>query len=207
MFEAVLKGKRSAVAGVVSEALNSGREPGDILNESLLPAINKVGELFDKKKYFLPQLIASGEAMKNGIDVLEPLLGNAGADNDEKPAVVIGTVAGDIHDIGKNLVIMMLKNYGFNVIDLGKDVSKETFVDAAVKHKAGIIAMSALMTTTMREMKNVIEYAKEKGYAGEYMIGGAVITPDYAREIGARYSADAAEAVKVAKEICGGESK
>ncbi len=166
-----------------------------------------MGELFDKKKYFLPQLIASGEAMKNGIDVLEPLLGDGQNSEEEKPAVVIGTVAGDIHDIGKNLVILMLKNYGFNVIDLGKDVSKEAFLNAALEHKAGIIAMSALMTTTMREMKNVIDYAKEKGYGGEYMIGGAVITPDYACEIGAFYSADAAEAVKVAKEICEGESR
>ena len=144
--------------------------------------------------------------MKNGIEVIEPLL-QSGDDKDEKKdIVIIGTVAGDIHDIGKNLVTLMLKNYGFQVYDLGKDVPKEVFLENALNHNAAIIGMSALMTTTMREMKNVVEYCRGNGYEGEFMIGGAVITPDYAEEIGAFYSADAAEAVKVAKRIVTGRT-
>ena len=201
VFEAVVKGKRSLVPTLVKEALERKEKPGDILNNSLLPAINKVGELFDKKKYFLPQLIASGEAMKNGVDILEPYLRKDRSSSKGAPNIVIGTVKGDIHDIGKNLVILMLKNHGFNVTDLGKDVSKEEFLEASLKYKADIIGMSALMTTTMTEMKNVIDYTRKNGYKGKYMIGGAVITDEYAGEIGATYSSDAADAVRVAKEI------
>ncbi len=201
VFEAVLKGKRETIVGTVEEALKVGRGAESILHESLLPAINEVGVLFDKKKYFLPQLIASGEAMKNAVGRIEPLLA-AGRKSDEKmPTVVIATVKGDIHDIGKNLVVLMMKNYGFNVIDLGKDVPREEIVKAAIENHADIVAMSALMTTTMREMKNVIDYAKAEGLKCRFMVGGAVITPDYAEEIGAVYSSDAADAVKVAKEI------
>lgn len=144
--------------------------------------------------------------MKNGIEVIEPLLQSGDNKDEEKDIVIIGTVAGDIHDIGKNLVTLMLKNYGFQVYDLGKDVPKEVFLKNALNHNAAIIGMSALMTTTMREMKNVVEYCRGKGYAGEFMVGGAVITPDYAEEIGAFYSADAAEAVKVAKRIVTGRT-
>ena len=201
IFEAVVKGKRSLVPALVKEALERGDKSSDILNNSLLPARNKVGELFDKKKYFLPQLIASGEAMKNGVDILEPYLRKGSSSSKGAPNIVIGTVKGDIHDIGKNLVILMLKNHGFNVTDLGKDVSKEEFLKASVKYKADIIGMSALMTTTMTEMKNVIDYTKKNGYKGKYMVGGAVITGEYAEEIGATYSTDAADAVRAAKEI------
>ncbi len=201
VFEAVLKGKRGEIGSIVRDSLKEGKDPGEILNMSLLPAINRVGELFDEKRYFLPQLIASGEAMKNGIEILEPYLRAAGDEEGDKMSIVIGTVSGDIHDIGKNLVVMMLKNYGFDVTDLGKDVSKEAFYEAAVEHNAGIIAMSALMTTTMREMKNVIDYCQSRGYKGLFMVGGAVITDDYAHEIGASFSKDAADAVKVAKSI------
>jgi len=165
-----------------------------------------VGELFDKKKYFLPQLIASGEAMKNGIEVIEPLLQRDSGGDDKKDIIIIGTVSGDIHDIGKNLVTLMLKNHGFKVFDLGKDVAKEVFLENALNHNAAIIGMSALMTTTMREMGNVVEYCRENGYKGDFMVGGAVITQDYAEEIGAFYSADAADAVKVAKKIIGGKT-
>ena len=165
----------------------------------LLPAINEVGELFDKGKYFLPQLIGSAEAMKNAIEVLEPLLLNE-SDAENMPVVVIATVEGDIHDIGKNLVALMLKNYGFRVIDLGKDVPKEEIIKAAKENDAKIIALSALMTTTMQRIREVIAYAHEQKVNAKIMIGGAVITQEYADEIGADgYSRDAAEAVKVAK--------
>ena len=207
LHNAVMKGNRSGIARLTQRALDAGEEPSALLNEILLPAINEVGELFDKGKYFLPQLIASAEAMKNAIDILEPLLLKANADED-MPVVVIATVEGDIHDIGKNLVALMLKNYGFKVIDLGKDVPKEKIIEAALENNAQIIALSALMTTTMQRMKEVVLYAKEKKVPAKIMIGGAVITQEYADEIGADgYSRDAAEAVRLAKRLIGCETR
>ena len=207
LHNAVMKGNRSGIARLTQRALDAGEEPSALLNEILLPAINEVGELFDKGKYFLPQLIASAEAMKNAIDILEPLLLKANSDED-MPVVVIATVEGDIHDIGKNLVALMLKNYGFKVIDLGKDVPKEKIIEAALENNAQIIALSALMTTTMQRMKEVVLYAKEKKVPAKIMIGGAVITQEYADEIGADgYSRDAAEAVRLAKRLIGCETR
>ena len=198
---AVLKGNRSNILTYVKEALEQNEQPKTILDEALLPAINEVGILFDKGKYFLPQLIASAETMKTAIEYLEPLMLKEG--NTEKlPVVVIATVEGDIHDIGKNLVALMLKNYGFRVIDLGKDVPKELIIQKAIEEKAAIIALSALMTTTMQEMREVIRYAREQKVTARIMIGGAVITQDYADEIEADgYSRDAAEAVRVAQKM------
>ena len=171
------------------------------MDDVLLKAINEVGELFDKGKYFLPQLIASAEAMRSSIEYLEPMLMTAHAGR-AMPTVVIATVEGDIHDIGKNLVALMLKNYGFQVIDLGKDVPKEKIIEAARAHHAQVIALSALMTTTMQQMRHVIEYAKEQEVDAKIIVGGAVITQEYADEIGADgYSKDAAEAVKLTKRI------
>ena len=199
--EDVLKGNKKRITEDTKQALDSNLAPGRILNEILLPAINEVGDLFDKGKYFLPQLIASAEAMKIAIEYLEPLLQEL-SDRKEMPTVVIATVEGDIHDIGKNLVALMLKNHGFQVIDLGKDVPKEKIIEAAKESHASIIALSALMTTTMQEMRKVIAYAKEQGVDAKVIIGGAVITQDYADEIGADgYSKDAADAVKLAKRI------
>ena len=141
--------------------------------------------------------------MKASIEYMEPVLLKANTGQD-MPTVVIATVEGDIHDIGKNLVALMLKNHGFQVVDLGKDVPREVIAGEAVKHRAKIIALSALMTTTMQEMKRVVDYAREQKLDTKIMIGGAVITADYAREIGAdAYSADAAQAVKVAKKLLG----
>ena len=201
--EAVLKGKRKIAEDLTKKALEAGNSPQELLHGQLLPAINEVGELFDKGKYFLPQLIASAETMKLCIGILEPLL-LKDQTSEKMPVVVIATVAGDIHDIGKNLVALMLKNYGFQVIDLGKDVPKEKIIEATIEHNAQIIALSALMTTTMQEMRNVVEYAKEKGVTAKIMIGGAVITQDYADEIHADgYSRDAADAVRLAKRLVG----
>lgn len=198
---AVLKGNKKGMAELTKSALADGEKPQEILNAVLLPAINEVGELFDRGKYFLPQLIAGAEAMKNAIEVLEPLLTSEHGKKD-MPVVVIATVEGDIHDIGKNLVALMLKNYGFQVIDLGKDVPKEKIIRAAKENHAQIIALSALMTTTMQQMRHVVEYAKEQGVNARIMIGGAVITQEYADEIGADgYSKDAAEAVKLAQKL------
>lgn len=199
--KAVMKGNRNGISALTKEALAKGEDPSGLLNEVLLPAINEVGELFDKGKYFLPQLIGSAEAMKNAIEVLEPLLLKE-TDAVNMPVVVIATVEGDIHDIGKNLVALMLKNYGFKVIDLGKDVPKEEIIRAARENNAQIIALSALMTTTMQRMREVIDLAKQEKIDAKVMIGGAVITQDYADEIGADgYSKDAADAVKLAQKL------
>jgi 5-methyltetrahydrofolate--homocysteine methyltransferase len=201
LYHCVLKGNRGGIAAQTREALAQGEEPRALLHEALLPAINEVGELFDKGKYFLPQLIASAEAMKNAIGVLEPLLLKE-RNGDGMPVVVIATVEGDIHDIGKNLVVLMLKNYGFQVIDLGKDVSGEEIIRAARENDADIIALSALMTTTMQRMREVVARVREENLKTKVMIGGAVITQEYADEIGADgYSADAAEAVKLAQRL------
>ena len=201
VYADVMKGNGKSIVEDTKQALAEGHEAKELLDQVLLKAINDVGELFDKGKYFLPQLIASAEAMKLSIEYLEPLLaqGNSGED---MPTVVIATVEGDIHDIGKNLVALMLKNYGFQVIDLGKDVPKEKIIEAAKEHHAQVIALSALMTTTMQQMKHVIQYAKEKEVNAKIIIGGAVITQEYADEIGADgYSKDAADAVKVTKKL------
>ncbi len=198
----VLTGSKRSIVKNTEKAVNMGIEPRVILDTVLMPAINEVGDLFDKGKYFLPQLIAGAEAMKLSIAYLEPLLKGSDDDGKELPSIVIATVHGDIHDIGKNLVALMLKNYGFNVIDLGKDVPKEEIVKAAKENNASIIALSALMTTTMKEMRNVVDLAHEENLDSKIIIGGAVVTPDYAEEIGADgYSSDAADAVRLVKQI------
>lgn len=198
---AVLKGNRNGIVKITKEALESGEKPAELLNQVLLPAINQVGEYFDQGKYFLPQLIASAEAMKNSIEILEPLL-QTGSAGEEMPVVVIATVEGDIHDIGKNLVALMLKNHGFHVIDLGKDVPQAKILETAREHHAEFIALSALMTTTMQRMREIVAAAKQEGITAKIIIGGAVITQEYADEIGADgYSKDAADAVKLAKSL------
>ncbi len=203
VYEAVLKGNRSSIAGITKDALDAGEDPQVLLNDALIPAINEVGKRFDSGKYFLPQLIGSAEAMKLSIEVLEPLLASDAAEG-EKAVVVIATVEGDIHDIGKNLVAMMLKNYGFDVVDLGKDVPCDEILRVAKERKADIICLSALMTTTMQRMKDVVEAVKQEGLSVKVMVGGAVVTQEYADEIGADgYSRDASEAVKVARKLLG----
>lgn len=203
VYEAVLKGNRKGIVSLAKEALAAGCAPQDILNGSLIPAINEVGERFNQQKYFLPQLIASAEAMKTAVEYLEPLL-SENAQVEKNGVVVIATVAGDIHDIGKNLVALMLKNYGFDVHDLGKDVPTEDIIRAAGEVDADIIAVSALMTTTMLEMKEVVRQRDKAGLRAKVMIGGAVITQSYCDEIHADgYSKDAQEAVTLALKLVG----
>lgn len=201
VFEAVLKGNKSVILDEVKKSLDAGEKPGEIINQHLIPAINEVGVLFDKQKYFLPQLISSANTMKQAIEYLEPML--AGDESGkEMPTLVIATVEGDIHDIGKNLVVLMLKNYGYRVIDLGKDVPADLIVDTAVKEGAALIGLSALMTTTMMRMKDVVELAKERGCTSKIIVGGAAITPSFADEIGADgYSKDAADCVKLVEKL------
>lgn len=199
----VLKGKSKAIENHLEAALKQGTDASVILNEVLIPAINLVGQYFSQQKYFLPQLILSADTMRRAVDLLEPeiLKKNAGVMG---PTVVIATVKGDVHDIGKNLVAMMMKNYGFHVIDLGKDVDKETIIDAARKHQAQIIALSALMTTTMQYMKEVIDYAAEENIRAKIIVGGAAVTKQYAEKIGADgYSEDAVGAVRLVQELLG----
>ena len=200
LFENVLKGNKRTMIDDVKEFLTQGNEPQSIIEEHLIPAINQVGVLFDQKKYFLPQLISSAEAMETAISYVEPMLPRA--EGGSMATIVVATVEGDIHDIGKNLVVLMLKNYGYNVIDLGKDVPKEEIVATAIREHAAIIGLSALMTTTMMRMKDVVEYAKEQNCTAKIIIGGAVITQSFADEIGADgYSKDAAEACRVVERL------
>lgn len=201
IFQAVLKGSKGSILDEVKKVIDAGKKPDEIINESLIPAINEVGELFNKKKYFLPQLIGSANTMKHAIDYLEPLL-EKNDTGENMPTLVIATVEGDIHDIGKNLVVLMLKNYGYNVIDMGKDVPCEDIVNKAIEENAAVIGLSALMTTTMLRMKDVIELCKEKDCSSKVIIGGACITQSYADEIGADgYSKDAAECVKLVEKL------
>lgn len=204
LFQTVLKGNRRNILDLTETALQEtsygateAERASKILNTDLIPAINRVGELFEQKKYFLPQLIASAETMEMSMKRLEPLLLTEGGQKRGK--VIIATVKGDIHDIGKNLVALMLKNYGFEVIDMGKDVESEAIIEKAKETRADLIALSALMTTTMTRMKEVVELKNEAGLSAKVIIGGAVTTEDYAKEIGADgYSKDAQDAVKVA---------
>lgn len=201
LFMSVVKGKSGQVLSLVEKELNNGVKPADIIDTHLIPAINYVGKLFEEKKYFLPQLIASAETMEMAITKLEPLLAKERG-NEKLATIVMATVKGDIHDIGKNLVVLMLKNYGYEVIDLGKDVEVQEIIDVAKEKNASVIGLSALMTTTMMEMKNVVEQARKQGIQAKILIGGAVVTEGFAKEIGAdAYSEDAQDAVKVVNQL------
>lgn len=194
--ECVVKGKKEQIVTEIQSLIDGGVDPQVIIEEHLIKGINVVGDLYDKKKYFLPQLIAGANAMEIGMKHIEPLL--ASEDSESKGTIVIATVEGDIHDIGKNLVALMLKNYGYNVIDLGKDVPASVIIDKAVEVDADIIGLSALMTTTMMRMDDVVKLAKEKGCRAQIIIGGACINESFKDEINADgYSADAADCVKL----------
>lgn len=203
LMECVVKGSQKKIIPLLDEALGEGKKPGALIDEELIPGIAEVGRLFDKQVYFLPQLIASAETMKKGIDYLEPLLAKERS-GEVLATIVLATVEHDIHDIGKNLVALMLKNYGYRVIDLGKDVPAETIVKAVKEENAAIIGLSALMTTTMMEMKKVVELVRKEGLATKVIVGGAVITQGFADEIGADgYSKDAQEAVALVQGLLG----
>ncbi len=198
--EAVLKGKKEVIVSLLERAINNGRDPFEIVNQEMIPAINIVGEKYEKREYFLPQLILSAETMKKGFEYLKPLLKK---DEDEPgPTVVMATVEGDIHDIGKNIVCLMLKNHGFNVVDMGKDVPANKIVDTAKKHKAKVIGLSALMTTTMVKMEETINLIKKNNLPCRVMVGGAVVTPAYAEKIKADgFAEDAVSAVRIAGKL------
>jgi len=198
--EALIRGDRDTVADLVQKALDEGVDAEAILNEGLVAGMDVVGRKFRNNEFYVPEVLIAARAMNAGMELLEPILAEAGA----KPAgvVVLGTVKGDLHDIGKNLVGMMLKGGGFKVVDAGIDVAPERFVQLAQQNDAQLIGLSALLTTTMTQMPNVIEALKEAGLDAKVMIGGAPITQEYADEIGADgYAPDAASAVDLARQL------
>ncbi len=201
--EAVVRGDKAALDAMLEDALEQGRSASDILDVDLIPGIMDVGGKYERKEYFLPQLLLSAETMRRGFDRLEPLLAESGRES-SGPTVVMATVEGDIHDIGKNIVCLMLSNYGMKVVDLGKDVPAEAIVDAAVRENADLIGLSALMTTTMVRMEDTIRLVEERGCRAKVFVGGAVVTDAFASSIGAAgRAADAVEAVREAKRILG----
>jgi len=198
----VINGKANEAKEAVAKALEEGVPVQDILNKGLIAGMNVVGEKFKNNEFYVPEVLIAARAMKWGMEVLEPKLKDAGV----KPIanIALGTVKGDLHDIGKNLVAMMLQGAGFNVVDLGIDVPPEKFVEAAKNHGCQLVGLSALLTTTMPQMKNVVEALKEAGVDAKVIIGGAPVTQNYADEIGADgYAPDAATAVDVCKRLIG----
>jgi 5-methyltetrahydrofolate--homocysteine methyltransferase len=203
LYDSVVNGEIEEVADGVNTLLAADIPADKILNEALIPAMSEVGRLFEEQEYYVPEMLISAKAMQGGLAILKPLLVAAGAV--AGPKVAFGTVKGDLHDIGKNLVIMMLEGAGFQVTDLGVDVQPDKFI-AAVKDGAQIIGMSAMLTTTMPNMKVTIDALKEAGVRDQVkiMIGGAPLTQAYADQIGADgYSQDASAAVRRAKELLG----
>ena len=201
--ELLQKGRAPMVKEKVQAALDEGIDAKSILDEGLLSGMSVIGEKFKNNEVFVPEVLIAARAMNMGVSVLKPYLAEAGVET--KGTAVIGTVKGDLHDIGKNLVKMMLEGKGINVIDLGTDVAPETFVDAAIENNAKIICCSALLTTTMGEMKNVVEMAIAKGIRDDVkiMIGGAPVTQEFCDSIGADcYTSDAASASDAALSFC-----
>jgi len=200
--EDVINGDMNGARDHVNQALGEGNAPGAILKEALIPAMDEVGARFEKGDFFVPEMLIAARAMKAGIEILKPLLTESGVESAGK--VVIGTVKGDLHDIGKNLVGLMLEGGGFEVIDLGTDVSVEKFTEAVRSEKPQILGMSALLTTTMSSAAEVIQSLEKEGLRDQIkvMFGGAPVTQAYVEQIGADgYAPDAAVAVKKAREL------
>jgi len=199
--ESIIKGNAPKVKELVKKAIDEGQDVKKVLNGGLIAGMNVVGEKFKKNEFYVPEVLIAARAMKSGMEIIKPIL----ADKDVKGlgTIVLGTVRGDLHDIGKNLVGMMLEGGGFEVVDLGVDVSPEKFVEATKEKKAQLIGLSALLTTTMVSMKEVVETVRKSGLKDvKIMIGGAPVTQSYAEEIGADgYAPDAASAVDKAKEL------
>jgi len=204
IYTAVLEGDANAVKELVQQGIEEGLEAQTLLNEGLIAAMNEVGRLFEEGEYFVPEMLVSARAMQAGMNLLRPIL----VEQDVKPMgrVVIGTVKGDLHDIGKNLVGMMLEGAGFEVIDLGMDVPEEKFLRAIEEHQPHLVGLSALLTTTMGNMKTTIEAIKAAGLRErvKIMLGGAPVTQTFAAQIGADgYAPDASQAVTLAKRLMG----
>jgi 5-methyltetrahydrofolate--homocysteine methyltransferase len=202
LFEAILNGDAKTSAAVTREALASGSDPMDLITGYMVPAMDEVGKRFECEDYFVPELLLAGRAMKASMELMRPLLAQQGVEPIGR--VVIGTVKGDLHDIGKNLVASMLEGGGFEVIDLGADVAPEVFVETARAKKAGLIALSALLTVTMNSMRTTIQAFEKAGTRGQVkvMVGGAPVTQQFADEIGADgFSENASSAVALARKL------
>ena len=200
LAEAIINGDQNSAVELTNSALGEGTAPKDVLDEGLIAGMDVIGERFKKNEVYIPEVLIAARAMKSAMEILEPELIKAGVEPVGK--LLIGTVSGDLHDIGKNLVAMMLKGAGFNVIDLGVDIPAEKFVEQAKSSGADLIGMSALLTTTMPSMEKTISALKEAGISAKIMIGGAPVTQGYADKIGADgYSPDAASAVDLAKQL------
>jgi len=195
MQDALMAGRKAEVEALVDKALAEGTPAADILNQGLIPGMARLGVQFKNNEVFIPEVLVAARAMNAGLAKLEPRLAQAGVK--PKGIVVIGTVKGDLHDIGKNLVAMMLRGNGYKIVDLGVDVAPEKYLEAAKAHGAGAIALSALLTTTMVQMKAVVEAVEKAGLAVPVVVGGAPVTREYAGQIRARgYAPDAASAVE-----------
>jgi corrinoid protein of di/trimethylamine methyltransferase len=200
IFNAVLAFDIAAVKAKTQIEVDAGTDIQSILNDGLISAMDDVGEKFSAGELFVPEMLMAAQAMKGGLEILQPLL--ASGQSTSKGTVVIGTVKGDLHDIGKNLVSMMMEGAGFEVVDLGVDVDSEAFVKTAAEKGAKVIALSALLTTTMPAMEKTVKAVKEAGMSVKTIIGGAPVTQAFADQIGADgYSADAPGAVKLVKQI------
>ena len=187
-----------------TEELLEDHEELEIVNEYLIPALDVVGQKYEKGELFLPQLIQSAETVKMAFEVIKARISSNSDKSISKGKIVLATVKGDVHDIGKNIVKVILENYGYEVIDLGKDVPIETVVEAAFKHKVKLVGLSALMTTTIKSMEATIKALKDKGYEGKILVGGAVLTEEYAKMINADfYAKDAKESAEIAKKVFG----
>ena len=202
LFDAIVDGKAELAKSLVEAELKAGTDPTALIAATMIPAMDEVGKLFEQEEYFVPELLLAGRAMKSAMEPLRPLLGASGA----KPVgvVVAGTVKGDLHDIGKNLVVSMLEGAGFQVVDAGVDVSPQQFVAAIREHNAGIVCLSALLTVTMTAMKSTVEAIKDAGLrkSVKILVGGAPLNEKYAHEIGADgYGASATDAVTLARDL------
>ncbi len=198
--EMLQKGRAKAVVKLVQEALDEGIDANVILKDALLNAMNEVGIKFKNEEIFVPEVLISARAMNKGVDILKPYLSNE--DDSVKGSVVLGTVKGDLHDIGKNLVRIMMEGKGITVCDLGTDVPAEKFIEEAIANDVDVICCSALLTTTMPEMKRVVDMVKEKNLDVKVMIGGAPVTQAYCDQIGAdAYTDDATSASEVAAQF------
>ena len=204
LAEAVIRGDREAVSSLTQAAVSEGVSAEQIINEGLIAGMAVVGDKFKKNEFYVPEVLIAARAMHAGMDIIKPLLAESGVQ--PRGTIAIGTVKGDLHDIGKNLVAMMMEGGGFEVLDLEVDVAPEKFVEAVKDKGAQVVALSALLTTTMPSMKDTIEALKEAGVRDsvKVMIGGAPVTQNYADEIGADgYAPDAASAVDKANELLG----
>ncbi|MFP3896498.1 MAG: corrinoid protein [Anaerolineales bacterium] len=204
IFQGILKGQMEDVEEAVATALAEGTKAGELLDEAMIPAMAEVGRLFEANEYYVPEMLISARAMKAGLAILRPTL--VEEDIEPKGKVVLGTVKGDLHDIGKNLVSIMIEGAGFEIIDLGVDVSPEDFVQAAQENEADAIGLSALLTTTMPSMQDTVEALEEAGMRDKVkvVIGGAPVTQKYADEIGADgYGRDAAAAANLVQSLLG----